>query len=50
MDNSLPIACSLDADQARRRWGGWSTLVDRRLSVDRSPEHLTVLATKSGPS
>ena len=42
MDNSLPIACSLDGDQARRRWHEWNALLDRRLTVDRSPERLTV--------
>ena len=38
----LPIACSLDGDQARRRWHEWNALLNRRLSIDRSPERLTV--------
>ena len=42
MDRSLPIACSLDGDQARRRRHEWNALLNRRLSVDRSPQHLTV--------
>ena len=42
MDSSLSIACSLDGDQARRRWHEWNALLNRRLSVDRSPERLTV--------
>ncbi len=42
MVSGLPIACSLDGDQARRRWHVWKALLDRRLSVVRSPQHLTV--------
>jgi len=42
MPSRLPIACSLDGDQARRRWQEWNILMDRRLSVDRSPQRLTV--------
>lgn len=42
MPDPLPIACSLDGDQARRLWQEWNALMDRRLSVDRSPRRLTV--------
>ena len=42
MDVSAPIACSLEGDNARRRWRTWKEILTRRLHVDRSPLHLTI--------
>jgi hypothetical protein len=42
MLDRFPVACSLDGDQARRRWQEWNALLGRRLSFDRSPRHITV--------
>lgn len=42
MPDRFPIACSLDGDQARRRWQAWIALMGRRLSVDLSPQRFTV--------
>ena len=55
MTGSVPIACSLDGNEARRRWHEWSDVMGHRLNVDRSPTRLTVrfppgpdLSTKLG--
>ena len=55
MIGSVPIACSLDGNEARRRWHEWSDVIGHRLGVDRSPSRLTVrfplsaaLSTKLG--
>lgn len=42
MTNRLPIACSLEGGEARRRWEAWNALMIRRLTFDRSPQHLTL--------
>jgi hypothetical protein len=44
---SIPIACSLDGNAARRRWSEWSSVMAARLSVDLAPERLTVRFTPS---
>jgi hypothetical protein len=55
MSEGIPIACSLDGDAARRRWAEWSSVMAVRLTVDLSPQLLTVrfppsvdLSTKLG--
>lgn len=55
MSGFVPIACSLDGGEARRRWHEWSDVLGHRLDVDRSSTRLTVrfapdagLSTKLG--
>ncbi|MEX2623575.1 MAG: hypothetical protein WD651_07595 [Acidimicrobiia bacterium] len=38
----LPIACSLEGNQARQRWLDWRALIADRLSEERSPLELRV--------
>ena len=39
---SIPIACSLNGDEARRRWAEWISVMAARLTVDLLPQLLTV--------
>ena len=39
---SVPIACSLDGNAARRRWAEWTSVMAARLTVDLKPQLLTV--------
>ena len=45
MIERIPIACSLEGDQAKRRWQAWNALMEQRLGADRSAQHLTVRFT-----
>jgi hypothetical protein len=38
----LPIACSLEGNQARQRWLDWGALIADRLSEERSPLELRI--------
>ncbi|HEU4751043.1 MAG TPA: hypothetical protein VFT54_08295 [Acidimicrobiia bacterium] len=38
----LPIACSLEGNQARQRWLDWGAVIADRLSEERSPLELRV--------
>lgn len=40
--NRIPIACSLDGGEARRRWLDWGALLAGRLSDERSDIELRV--------
>ncbi|MEX0667354.1 MAG: hypothetical protein WD313_03395 [Acidimicrobiia bacterium] len=42
MSESIPIACSLAGNAARRRWAEWNSVMAARLTVDLSPQLLTV--------
>lgn len=42
MPERIPIACSLDGSEAGRRWREWSSVMAFRLSVERSPQLLTM--------
>ncbi|MGQ0848548.1 MAG: hypothetical protein ACT4OP_05430 [Actinomycetota bacterium] len=42
MDASIPIACSLETDAARRRWRDWKALAGQLRAVERSDQHLTI--------
>jgi len=55
MSGYLPIACSLDENEARRRWHEWSDVLGHRLGVVQSATRMTVrfppsdaLSTKLG--
>lgn len=42
MDARVPIACSLEGDDARRRSQEWKVLIRHHLEVARSDQHLTI--------
>jgi hypothetical protein len=42
MDTWVPIACSLQGGDARRRSQEWKAVVGQRLGVRRSDQHLTI--------
>jgi hypothetical protein len=42
MDARIPIACSLEGDDARRRSQEWTALIGQRLEIERSNFHLAV--------
>ena len=40
--NSVPIACSLDGHEARRRWNEWNVVMGGRLGAELTSHGLTV--------
>lgn len=48
MDFQLPIACSLEGSEARRRWEAWNHLLARRVETEQSDHHIALMFPRTG--